>query len=289
MFDFFRKRSWSIAIKAPLSRNYQTISNGLNKKFVFGSDIDEWIQQKIGKSDFIIAYNDQPPNDIKPIFGSKGHCKGVFMWNKNKIYWLIHSVPLWPIISIRKDGSLDISKIPDSQCEYGQSFIWITIPNIGNTLNDLLYQIAHIDAKIYLNFSTIKFDKFKVTNKVSVVDLGKSVSHVGKGSKWGKDIFGDDLCYRFGKCYVETWMRPGIEETEDVKYVRRIKWNGNSYNHGQDHSKLAFSQNEKKPWIFIGDINYQKSQASHGGGGIVIVNRKLWKKFQKIIYVEKNM
>eukprot|EP00889_Picochlorum_renovo_P001286 jgi/Picre1/28316/NNA_003722.t1 len=103
----------------------------------FEQDINNWIKSKLANNtwDGVLAYNDQSDKTCK------GHAKGIVVWNKQYVGWLIHSVPHWPSFFIRKaeDNSIYSSKgtstkiegtvnvlpsLPDSCKREGQSFMW---------------------------------------------------------------------------------------------------------------------------------------------------------------------
>lgn len=51
----------------------------------------------------VIAYSDQPPN--KKASSKKGHLKGVVVADKRSGFWLVHSVPQYPDLSLGKFSS----------------------------------------------------------------------------------------------------------------------------------------------------------------------------------------
>ena len=55
----------------------------------------------------------------------------------------------------------------------------------------------------------------------------------------------------------------------------------------QDHAKWASSTDKKKPWVCVGDINRDKSQAlARGGGTIAFQHLPLWNSLSLIEYVD---
>lgn len=114
----------------------QIFTNG-SSGWQFERDINDWIKSKLANNtwDGVLAYNDQSDKTCK------GHAKGIVVWNKQYVGWLIHSVPHWPSYFIRKaeDNSIYSSKgtstkiegtvnvlpsLPDSCKREGQSFMW---------------------------------------------------------------------------------------------------------------------------------------------------------------------
>lgn len=100
-------------------------------------DINNWIESKLANNSWngVLAYNDQSEHTCT------GHAKGVVVWNKQYVGWLIHSVPHWPSFFLKKagknsicssngtstniEGSVNIlSGLPETCKTEGQSFIW---------------------------------------------------------------------------------------------------------------------------------------------------------------------
>lgn len=119
--------SWSVAFKGDkrgrFSGNEMQV---LNKGCVAWSPalFSNWITKCLDqeKWDSWILYNDSPPSKKG---AALGHAKGIMLWNKDFIGWLVHSVPGWP-------KSLNDLSLPEtkgiSPGELGQSFAWIKIP-----------------------------------------------------------------------------------------------------------------------------------------------------------------
>lgn len=130
-------------VKKPANANYTGLECQIfvegSTDWVLADDIQDWIKSKIADSawDGVLAYNDQPSKGNR---GSYGHAKGIMVWNKEFVGWLIHSVPQWPTFFKKKgdpsipdatkvahiEGSVNvISGICDQQRAKGQSFIWV--------------------------------------------------------------------------------------------------------------------------------------------------------------------
>lgn len=63
-----------------------------------------------------MMYNDEKPDG--PTSSSKGHTKGVLLFDTSSGYWLVHSVPKFP-----PPNAYDY---PDSGRTYGQSFLCVS-------------------------------------------------------------------------------------------------------------------------------------------------------------------
>ena len=128
-------------------------------KFVEEDDINTWIQKLIKDKKYTECYvynNEMNDKD----HGSCGHSKGILLWNKDKIDWLIHSVPNFPEEFNLKENK--ISKIDHKEEKFGQSFIFVeNIPY--EQLENILYQlgIMHVNC----------VDKLCVSEKLKIVDI----------------------------------------------------------------------------------------------------------------------
>jgi len=293
---------YSIALKRPNSKTYCSIDNDdTNSNFIIEEDINIWINSKINKNKWKnqLLYNDELPNTIcenehiepskNNYFNKKGHCKGIILWNSERLGWLIHSVPKYPNI-IRLNSENKIDEIDNNQLIYGQSFIYIEM-NIQN-LDNILKQIYLMESNIY--YTTInnifndmhqKIDNNAIRCTINQMKITDNIYHISKNSKWNFDLY-DNYLVDFCKSNIlcQTWMKPGLNSTNNTKNIKTIRWNKDiTYITSQDHSKYAISMNKKNPWIFVGDINRMESQYKRGGGGLVIRDEKIWKAFNKII------
>ena len=274
---------WEVCLKSP--HGLDTISfDDSNNTADWVSDtktnINDWISSKFHdiSCDNWIVYNDEVVG--QNVSSVVGHCKGVLMWNDREIKWLIHSCPNFPF------AVNPICGLPESACIYGQSFICLSLQ--VSHIDDILRHLKIMNAHIYLMSPSASILYAGIEQPTGVFDVLKftdDIWHVGKGRKWGQDLYEDGLSRLFGGGeLVETWMRPKAPDTKNVDNIEEIKWpNGVSYTEEQDHSKYGFSLTGSKPWVFIGDINHQKSQSKRGGGGIIIRDHRLWQAFYSLV------
>jgi len=290
------KTYYSVALKKPDGIEYKCYNNQNNNSYFETKDnINEWILLELSKNKwkYQLLYNDEIPeiyNSLENIsfqfLNKKGHCKGILLWNDKKIGWLIHSVPKFPD-KIDLENKFNIEKIHENQLIYGQSFIYIELEI--EDLEDILRQISIMQSNIYYtNYSYFNnYNDYNKKSKQTINDLwlDDNIYHVAKNSKWNKDLYNDFLThYINSKILCESWMKPGLNSTENAKNIKTLKWDDNFYyKTTQDHSKYAVTMDIKKPWIFIGDINRMESQYRRGGGGLIIKDKNLWKAFNRII------
>jgi hypothetical protein len=71
-----------------------------------------------------VCYNDDPPAGSAGRGGMTfGHCKGILAWSRDRLGWLVHSVPCWP--AAFNDAA--VSPLVSSGLRCGQSFLWLTM------------------------------------------------------------------------------------------------------------------------------------------------------------------
>lgn len=281
------KVTWAVALKAPAGKKCLYYEPGLEPAGwkLHDHNIDEWIREHLCSqtySDHLI-YNDEPP--LTKSQGEFAHAKGVVAWNDKQLGWLIHSTPKWPGTFLEVDGQQTIAPIPQAETEYGQSFVYLTMPVAR--LPEVIAQLQMADVQMY----GIQDDKSVWSRKkrapaqkdaLSSVKLSDTVIHVSKHKRWAKDFYADYLAPTFGPLIQETWMRSGENPTETVLNAEELAWPAFklSWNERQDHSKFAVSQDLSKPFAAICDVNYMASQKHRGGGGVIIQDPGLAEAFK---------
>lgn len=289
--------SWSVCLKEPNGRVSQHLDYG-NHSWERADTIDSWIKARIasiaspststsslgdGGWRGFLAYNDEPPG-MEP-HSSGGHCKGVVLWNKSRVGWLIHSMPCWPASF---DG-VTISDVHIKETIFAQSCIWLSLRR--DQLPAVLSQIALMQPHVYLSKGAD--DLWKplkrappAAGRFKTLNVAPGVTHVAKHPKWGRDLYEDGLCLQFGgSCIAETWLRPACAPTDHVVDVHHLRFPGNDtvFHESQDHSKWCVSTADSPKWTFVGDINRMTSQKHRGGGGVVLADPTLWKCMSELV------
>lgn len=143
---------YSVAIKKPNTKEYlywNSYDYPHKTQFLQGTDIDLWLQLQRGRTlqkwTHWAVYNDQLPHYIKECgflkgINNSGHCKGVVMWNNEKVGWLIHSIPKFP--STFNNFTIDAAEL-----KFAQSMIYIELP-VKYKLQ-VMNQLAMMDAQLY--------------------------------------------------------------------------------------------------------------------------------------------
>eukprot|EP01138_Halocafeteria_seosinensis_P014215 gb/GECG01014514.1/.p1 GENE.gb/GECG01014514.1/~~gb/GECG01014514.1/.p1 ORF type:complete len:364 (+),score=25.63 gb/GECG01014514.1/:1-1092(+) len=225
-----------------------------------------------------IAYNDQPGDSGSSIYG---HTKGFMAFNSAGGFWMIHSVPNWPL----SDEWNRYKGFPENEIIYGQSFLCINLEfedfnNVGGILQYNRPNIYH---------SHLTSEAWNGLQKLKGAVSGDHISNAGftmhefssgdttfkifgKNADWGKDLYDSLIAPTLQQSlYVESWIRgyeigpactPQYQYTVvDVEYLKILD---QSYKETQDHSKWAVSL--KSSYVCIGDINRMTSQYHRGGG-----------------------
>ncbi|XP_065202454.1 deoxyribonuclease-2-alpha-like [Planococcus citri] len=248
---------------------------------------------------FWIFYNDAPP--IAPTNLTLGHTKGAVVGSRSKGFWLVHSVPHFPLIN-RQNGYV----YPHTGTMYGQSFLCISLK--PNDMDNIGTQLMINDANIFENtFQGTLADVFPQLKKaadmqrlpqnknIAIIQSAGNASFrsFAKSRLFGKDLYSQWMSNEL-KCTLltETWLHDNImpsvcNETYQVHNIKKIKWNSTSdydqFNDYYDHSKWTICAEEKTPWICIGDINRESTQLVHGGGTVCLNDLSLWKIYSKMV------
>lgn len=286
---------WSVAFKAPGGRITQHHDSGRARidgapSWTHDACIDSWIADSLSTLKpwtGWLMYNDEIP--CRRVNTTCGHAKGVVVWNESEVGWLVHSLPKFPT-TMTPTGEVDL--VPDAELKYGQSFMWVRVPNIDRTLPDILSHIALMQANVYnVNDPRRAYTRLHTTpdRLIDILPICEGVRHIAKHGKWGKCIFEDALVPMLGgsSCLVESWMRPRSCDSDTVKSITRVRWGksatGTSYTETEDHSKWSVSTDSENGWTFVGDNNKQKSQHFRGGGGFVVQDADLWSAVTAIV------
>jgi len=242
-------------------------------------------------------YNDEKPK-IQNSY-ERGHLKGVINFDISSGFWLIHSVPKFP--------SIGRYIYHDSEIEYGQSFICVSLG--ASFFKSIISQLLIMQSTVYdyyipNNFpldreAAIMLQSFvhnkNVPNlmKLGVVKL-ITVNHVpllhfAKSRIFEKDLYSGLVApYLKASILVESWVRghkipSSCNETYKVFNVKTVKLLKDSFKEHSDHSKWVVSKHQDHPFICIGDINRMTTQFARGGGTMCVFNSDIWKVFSGII------
>lgn len=275
-FSVYKTTNYDVVLKLPDTKEYLHYCNEI---FVKKENINEWLNKLYQKQDYFdyIVYNDEHGNKVN---GSCGHCKGILAWNKNKISWLIHSVPKFP----EKFDGKTISNLPESGEEFGQSFIFVDNIDISK-LEVILINLYSMHPAIYISTQDIpkQFKMFELRCKLlKPIDLDHNLSHIAKTSKHNLDIYEHLARYHKGKWVCRTWIRGSeCEETYYVKNNKLLKYESVTYKSTHNHSKYACNHE----YIIIGDLNRMTTQFDRGGGGILIKDANLASQINKLFVI----
>jgi deoxyribonuclease-2 len=286
-----------IAIKFPHGTNYIEYCNN-TKKFIKKEDINDWLNNlyKESKWNNWILYNDETQK-IGNKNTSKGHCKGIVTWNNERIGWLCHSLPNFPY---KFEGNI-IGKIEHGELIYGQSFQYVEVDFNYSIIYDILNQISIMEAHIFLEKYSDKFEYLKKVfvqknvdkklneklQEINVIKLSKNITHLAKSPHYEIDIYEDYIMknYNFNWKF-ETWIRGHlIKNSEEncenhIEDIKKINYDSISYDEKQDHSKWGVSDDK---YYWVGDLNRMTSQFKRGGGGFICKDKNIVKELNKLL------
>lgn len=264
------------AFKAPqgrLAQSYDLASPGWCL-----CEIDDWLQRVLLRRSWkgYMCYNDEPPFGL--IRFSGGHCKGILLWDDEKLGWLIHSVPRYPRTVI------PLSKIEPPQCVYGQNFAYLEVDKIYE--DSVMSQISHMRAHIYIIKDLYRKLPPATDETVKRIDLPGNHMHLSKNPNHHVEMYQDVLAMSLGgNWYAETWGRPLLPDSDNVSNVHAVIWkNGTEYKEGSDHSKWALDK--VRTYCAFGDLNRMTDQKFRGGGALVIPNEDLVCSIRAMIHAQ---
>ncbi|KAL6735641.1 hypothetical protein Aduo_006059 [Ancylostoma duodenale] len=286
---------WFVALKRPTAVD----SSGGTSFVYFDSNANKWVESKEKITDkdsaigatvsqlykdkskrFYITYNDHCPE--KPGANSyTAHSKGVAVFDRNQGFWMVHSVPKFPV-----EGKY---AYPEGQTKFAQSFLCMTfstneLPNIVKYM-----RTAQVNPCMKNLPEAIKLIAPELQNVIGKKRLSKTDPHTAMR----KFCTFSDLWYDFvsanlkAPMAVETWRNGGgkdvgsqcsvnANKVYDITVVNTLNI---SYESSKDHSKWGVSMKDSVREVCIGDVNRQESQYQRGGGALCLANPKLWQTF----------
>uniref|UniRef100_A0A1I8GCS4 Deoxyribonuclease II n=2 Tax=Macrostomum lignano TaxID=282301 RepID=A0A1I8GCS4_9PLAT len=297
---------WFALLKQPHSGHYAYVSSNSSTAWIQpdGCDITRdgpvfsTVSQVLqagsnAAADVLAAYNDEPPEDNNSSsIGSSafGHMKGlVALKSGQKGFWLIHSVPKFPNMSLHR------YEYPDTGMKYGQSFLCLTVDSakMANIIGSQLF-VSHPDLyslsvspaaeAAWPSWADLKKrkqpPKALMNSTVKLVTSGGlSVMHLAKSPHLKQDLYSYLLAGQLqSNIQVETWQhgkellnstcnrRYNVTKVLDVRIGNQTQFKST-----KDHSKWCVTaQTDAKPHTCIGDMNRAETQY-HRGGGIACI------------------
>lgn len=265
------------AFKAPRSRLAQ--SYDLENPGWFLCEIDDWLKEVISRRSWKghMCYNDEPPFGL--IRFSGGHCKGILLWDDDKVGWLIHSVPRFP------KAVSPLSKIEQAQCVYGQSFAYLEVDQSYE--QSIMSQISHMRAHVYVvqNLRTVLPPASDET--VKMIDLPGDYMHLSKNPDHHVEMYEDVLAMSLGgDWYAETWGRPLLPDSDNVSNVHAMIWkSGKKYEESKDHHP-EWPIDKVRTFCAFGDMNRMTDQLYRGGGALIVPDENLVNSIRAMIKAE---
>jgi hypothetical protein len=276
---------YQLALKIPHGTRFQRF-RGQDQKVKFEDDVNKWLSSLFqDKYTYWILYNDEPPTEEdlsergtpqsypqspkSPSHSSYGHSKGVLAWNENKVSWLIHSAPKFPI----RFNNGNLEPLQHTETMYGQSFLFLDSISL-DILPAILLQMQIIHPCVYE--TTYHWNQEKlILPAIQQIHLGGGFYHIAKSKVWNQDLY-EYLQHTFkGRWKCETWVKDYCIQGLSLADSKSVEWKlmeSNDrvvYKSIQDHSKYAVNDIHH---VFVGDINRMTSHYRRGGGGVVFVD-----------------
>uniref|UniRef100_A0A7E4UUN8 Deoxyribonuclease II n=1 Tax=Panagrellus redivivus TaxID=6233 RepID=A0A7E4UUN8_PANRE len=306
-----RPVDWFIAYKLPSSPHFIYTDNATpdwvpseasidDQTSALGYTLNGLLQtSKNSKNDHVYAvYNDEHPRS-KKTDSYRAHAKGAFAFDDFTGFWLVHSVP--GFIDLKSDKY----EYPGTGMRFGQTFICLSLsvtaltelgkhletlqPSIvGSNMPDSFAKLAPALARAVGQKRPSKNLNATIVQGVETLG-GANFKLFSKNRKFHKDLYTDLVAPTLSTpLFVESWLNGGAEDlasdcnsTNKVMNIRSLDLaNRIQFSSAKDHSKWAVSDNPRKPFVCIGDINRQKSQFDRGGGTVCFRNATLWRIFR---------
>jgi len=244
-------------------------------------DINQWLTDLYANSHWTgyVCYNDESPLSKHT---AKGHCKGILTWNANRIGWLIHSVPRFPLTFNGKS----ISPIDVRELLFGQSFLYVEQSRSIVDLDQVLRQLFWMDPNLFHHCNVPTVAPYPPQPlEIKQLRWSPTMTHLAKSPRHPTDFIGSELCkLNPGQWYEESWKRGSEYSTAANPQLRSIQSlciEATTFTSSQDHSKWAATTDR----VWIGDLNHMKSQEKRGGGGMVIQDVPLANAFRELIKI----
>jgi len=249
-----------------------------------------------GKDDFYVMYNDEMPSGKTS--STKGHAKGVAMFDQSSGFWLLHSVPKFP--------PAKSYSFPTGGQKFGQMLLCVSFPyeslkDIGDQLNlyePNIYASSLPDeiAKQYEVLATVIEEKSKSAGPLKRElkmhsSGGMSFTSFAKHGKWDGELYADLVAPSLKQSlYVETWQNgrgdipSSCKGSYHVNNINEVQVTKNvEFTNSKDHSKWAVSSGKSSGWICVGGINRQNGQITRGGGTMCMKNNDVWDSFSAMV------
>lgn len=249
-----------------------------------------------------LMYNDQLPTGDPP--EDYGHTKGVLAWDSEGGFWLVHSVPNFPVVS-------EPYSYPRNETKNGQSFLCVShsISNI-NVIGEMLlinkpYVFSsNFPSSFASSLSSIEdvLARLWFTSPIAIKQIMESEGNnsfivFAKNSEWDQDLYEGivEPVLNTG-LLVQTWREGETSRLmptfctpeyyyDSINVLQMYIRSGTTpifWDYTKDHSKWAVSM-YGNPYVCIGDINRMFSQFKRGGGMVCFENESMWMSFNSTI------
>lgn len=252
-----------------------------------------------------VFYNDGVPLPSTYSF-AYGHTKGEIAFDKESGFWLISSVPKFPVRTT--EGKY---KYPHSGFKYGQMMMCVSFA--AQSFEDIAVQLQFSKPNIFdgnlpsswrethpqvYNVLKGKYVASKPFSHIANLksSAGVEFTHFSKAKGFGHDLYHNLVAPTLKtNLIVESWQHgthnigPSCKGNYTVVDMRsvEIKVAGGatySFKTFQDHSKFAIGEMNYSPYVCVGDINRQFTQYHRGGGTMCVKDIALWEQFKSLVH-----
>lgn len=297
---------------------YMFVTNNIHDKWLLSNRSIDMIDSLLAiniqetykdENTLLFAYNDEFPDGTVKVNG--GHAKGVLATDGVTGYWLIHSIPKYPMMTTDYE-------YPTTGRNFGQSCLCISfsaseMEKIGQQLlfNQVHVYYSRIPISLKGKFPSLELILAKKWNRsepyYGIQDIytlgGERFRSFAKSSKYKMDLYEDLMAPELqSSLFVESWRNGGgnfqsnCSLQQKVYNVQELEHQGLAidFKSTQDHAKWAVSQNTglklwhwrlgtSPDWICVGDINRQQGQLNRGGGQLCQKHKQMAKLYRSLI------
>eukprot|EP00742_Colponemidia_sp_Colp-10_P001408 GILJ01001516.1.p1 GENE.GILJ01001516.1~~GILJ01001516.1.p1 ORF type:complete len:379 (+),score=48.96 GILJ01001516.1:49-1185(+) len=244
-----------------------------------------------------LFYNDENADSDS---SSYAHSKGVLALDKSQGFWLMHSMPSFPLPMSQTDG---VIVIPDEGKKYGQVFFCTTydVENIASIASGILINHPNVyDSNIPSTLSKLVPSWLELVGKKTVktnthVQDVKTVgqmklTHFAKSARSSLNLYEEVIqpklkvnlqAVTWGRPLMPSWCKPTYQ-FDSINVLKLAFSDVTSFTTGSDHSKWAVSTTGGT-WVCVADTNRMTSQTKRGGGALCTQHKALHKALTALI------
>lgn len=278
----------NIAIKLPGTTEYIYYDDE-TKKFIYEADINVWLNNLYclnNSPNYIVYNNDTSLLPVTNKNNNMSNCKGIVTWNKNRISWLVHTMPNFPrnFVGNYNNRHPFISQLERSNMMYGHMFHHIEFNFNKEILDNILQHLTIMDANIYINKyeDDFIFPKINITKKFYILKIDDNIIHIAKSSNYNIDIYGEYIAREPNTRWdIRTSTKSNllIKSNSNINKINNIMFDTIVVSSTDDYSNWGISDS----WYCVCDLDISLAQYSKGGGVFISSNKDIITALRKLI------